>query len=474
MKENYYSWVCLHSTLKKLNMKPKILVLLFIFSITNILTASLYAAEPGSNVAEKQQIVVKGTITDANTGESLPGANVRIKGTDQGVITDINGKFSLEVNNPEAVLVFSFVGYLSEELPISGRSVIDVKLMPDITSLEEIVVVGYGTMKKSDVVTSVTSVKPDKMTQVATNNVGEMLRGRVAGLQVITSDYGPGGASILQIRGKGSVKAKTSPLIIADGIEIGSINDISPEDISSVEVLKDAASQAIYGARASNGVVLITTKRGKAGKINVDYNGYYGWQKVKRYFDVYSPEEYTEMKKESNVAIGLDPMANFTATELESIANEEYVDWEEEITRTAPMSNHNLSISGGNDKTIAYLGLNYQNTDGVVYNTNYTKGAVRLNLDQTVTNWFKIGTNFSYQVGRNEGNNIPQSMLESVRTSPLGRIYNDDGSWRVSPTSTTAQENRNPIPDIYNVENVSTSQNDIETIVSGFYAYKRD
>jgi TonB-linked SusC/RagA family outer membrane protein len=419
----------------------------------------------------QQQKAVSGKVTDSS-GAAMPGVSIVVKGTTTGTISDASGNFNLP-NVPEnATLVFSFVGMKTQEVAVGGKSTINVKLEEETFDIDEVVAVGYGVQKKSDLVTSVASVKAEKMTKVATTNVGEMLRGRVAGLQVTTTDNGPGGTSTFQIRGKGSVKAKTSPLIIADGIEIGAINDINPEDIASVEVLKDAASQAIYGARASNGVILITTKRGKAGKTNVDYNSYYGWQRVQRFFDVYSPEEYTAMKKEGNVATGIDPMANFTDTEKASIANGQYIDWEKEITRVAAMSNHNLSISGGTDKTVAFLGLNYQNTDGVVYNSNYQKGSIRLNLDQTLNSWFKIGTNFSYQVGNKEGTNVGQSMLESVRTSPLGRIRNDDGSYRISPTATTAQENRNPVVDIYNVENISTSQNDIETIFLDFTPFK--
>jgi TonB-linked SusC/RagA family outer membrane protein len=438
-------------------LKKTFLLLLFLI----IGTSGIYA-----------QGKISGTVSDATNGQPIIGANVLVEGTTTGAITDINGKFSLDIPKSDAVLIVSFLGYIKQSVNVNGRSVLEIKLPADVALLDEVVVVGYGTMKKSDVVTSVTSVKAEKLTRVATTNVAEMLRGKVSGVQVTTIDNAPGGQSSIQIRGKGSVRAKTSPLIIADGIEIGAINDINPEDIASVEVLKDAASQAIYGARASNGVILITTKRGKSGKTSIDYHGYYGFQKVKRFFDVYSPEEYTAMKSEGNVAIGLAPMVNFTATELESIANNQYIDWEKEITRTAPMANHNFSVSGGNDKTVAFLGLNYQNTDGVVYNTNYKKGSIRLNLDQTINKWLKIGTNLSYQVGTNTGTNVPNSMLESVRTSPLGKIYNDDGSWRVSPTSTTAQENRNPVVDIYNVENVSTSQNDIETLFLDFTPIK--
>jgi TonB-linked SusC/RagA family outer membrane protein len=414
---------------------------------------------------------VTGTVTDEK-GITLPGVSIQVDGTTIGTVTDVNGKYSIELPGEKGVLVFSFIGYTPQKIEVQAGATLNVKMVMEAQNLDEVIVVGYGTMKKSDVVTSVTSVKADKLTRVATTNVGEMLRGKVSGVQVTTSDNGPGGTSILQIRGKGSVKARTTPLIIADGIEIGAINDINPDDIASVEILKDAASQAIYGARASNGVVLITTKRGKSGKTNVDYSAFYGWQKVQRFFDVYSPEEYIAMKKEGNIAIGLDPMANFTETEKASIANNEYIDWEKEITRTASMSNHNLSISGGTDKTTAFLGMNFQNTNGVVYNTNFKKGSVRLNVDQVITKWAKIGTNISYQVGQNNGTSVSNGMLESVRTSPLGRIYNDDGSWRISPTSTTAQENKNPVVDIYNVDNVSTSQNDIESFFVDFTPVK--
>ena len=249
-------------------------------------------------------------------------------------------------------------------MSFSGNEPLKIILKQSPSVLDDVVVIGYGTQRKSDVISSVTTVKPDKMTRNVTLDVGEMLRGKAAGVYVTTSDAGPGGASNILIRGRSSISAGTNPIVIADGVRIGSINDLNPSDIESVEILKDAAAQAIYGARASNGVILITTKRGKAGKLTVDYSGYYGSQTAKRNFDVYSGSEFAQLKREADRAVNKNIMRSdaliFSADELAAIAENRSIDWSGQVMQPARIQNHDLSFSAGNEKTKIYVGTNYQ------------------------------------------------------------------------------------------------------------------
>ena len=244
----------------------KTYVYLLMCAVLVIVAMPLSAQNISSGTANQQ---ITGLVTD-DKGEPLIGANVVLKGSSSiGVITDLDGKFSLDAPL-QGTLQISYIGFHAQEIAINGKNHLTVKLQEDSNTLDDVVVVGYGVMKKSDVISSVTTIKTDKMTKAATLDIGEMLRGRAAGLKITTSENaGTGGSSNIQIRGTNSISGGTTPIVVADGVVIGSINDVNPNDIASVEILKDAAAQAIYGARAANGVILLTTKRGEAGKARV-------------------------------------------------------------------------------------------------------------------------------------------------------------------------------------------------------------
>lgn len=413
-----------------------------------------------------QNKIITGKVTD-NSGEALPGVTIVEKGTTNGTVTRPDGNFSLSVSSDASVLVFSYIGMETQEVNIGGQSSVNVNMQTSNIGLEEVVAVGYGVQKKSDLISSVTSVKAEELTKVVTLDVGEMLRGKAAGVYVTTADAGPGGSSNIQIRGKGSLAAGTAPIIIADGVQIGAINDINPGDITSVEILKDAAAQAIYGARASNGVILITTKRGKAGETKVNYSGYYGIQNVHKNFDVYSPEEYANLKREAYRANNKgefgDDSKVFGAIELESLQNEAYIDWEEIVIGSGAIQNHDLSVSGGTGNTKIYVSANYQDQKGVVPNTDFTKGMLRFNLDQTINSWLKMGLNTSLSLSKSNDPGLLGILNETVRSSPLGKVYEDDGvTLRVHPTG--FQENWNPLNDLYETSLVKNSRNDLVNI----------
>ncbi len=409
-----------------------------------------------------EQTTITGIVTDEN-GMGLPGVSILVKGTTKGSNSNNNGSYSIDVPNDKAILIFSFIGYTKQEILISNRTVINIVMASDNMSLDEVVVVGYGTQKKSDIISSVATIKPDRMTKMATLDVGEMLRGKAAGVFVTTSDAGPGGSSNIQIRGKGSINGSTNPYILADGIPIGSINDINPADIESVEVLKDASAQAIYGARASNGVILITTKRGKSGALKINYDSYYGIQNAKRNFDVYSGAEFAALKREADRAVNLGVLRTdnliFSASELEAIAANRNIDWTGEVFKNAAIHNHNLSIATGTEKTKLYVGLNYQNMTGIVPNTNIDKGTLRVNFDQTLSSWLKIGANTSFQLSGSSDPDVGYQVRLAVTASPLGNIYNPDGSYNVRPGGN--QESFNPLLDLYESTKNKTSRNDI-------------
>lgn len=404
---------------------------------------------------------VSGTIVDEND-DPMPGASILEKGTTNGTISDAEGKFSLNVREG-ATLIISFVGYKRQEIMVNSQSVIQVSLQPDFQSLVEVVVIGYGTKKRDDVITSISSIKTDEILKVPSSDIGEMLRGRAAGVFVTVGDAGPGSSSNILIRGRRSLAGGNAPLVIADGVPVGSINDINPNDIETMDILKDATAQAIYGARAANGVILITTKRGEEGKTSIDYNGYYGMQTVRRNFDVYSPEEFIQLKREAfrteNNGIYRSDREIFTPTELEVMESGEYIDWEEELLEIAPITQHNLSVSSANEKTSVYASLNYLAQDGVVPGTDFQRGTIRLNADQKLTEWLKVGVNTSWQLSQNNTPGTENTLLRSITSSPLGKIYNEDGSLRLNPSG--VQESFNPLLDIETTSTLQDDRNDI-------------
>ncbi|QNA45953.1 SusC/RagA family TonB-linked outer membrane protein [Lacibacter sediminis] len=419
-----------------------------------------------SILAFAQTKTVTGKITSADN-TPLSGATVMLKNSTTSTTTGNKGTFSISVPaNSSGILVITYVGFESREFEIGELTTLDVKLTETSTGLNEVVVVGYGTQKKSDIISSVASIKPEKATRNATLDVGEMLRGKAAGVMITTSDAGPNGSSNILIRGRSSISGGTAPIVIADGVRIGSINDLNPNDIAGIEILKDAAAQAIYGARASNGVILITTKRGKTGKLSVNYNGYYGTQTAKRNFDVYNGQEFAQLKREADRAVNRNIMRSdaliFSADELAAISENRSIDWSGEILKPASIQNHDLSFSAGNEKTKIYVGGNYQHMTGIVPTTNTNKGTVRVNIDQVLTSWLKAGVNTSFQNSVSSDPGVSGIVRQIVTASPLGNIYNADGSYNVRPGGN--QESFNPLLNLKETQNRVTNRNDIINI----------
>lgn len=294
-----------------------------------------------------QGIRITGTVSDAETGETVPGVSVVVEGTTSGTVTDIDGAYTLNIDNGDVTLLYSFIGYLTSKEVVGNRSVIDVALGISVTELEEIVVVGYGTQKKRVVTGAIASVSAAQIEALPITRVEQALQGQTAGVQVTNLSGQPGEAPTVKIRGTGTT-GNASPLYIVDGMALEGIDYLNPSDIESIDVLKDAASAAIYGARAANGVVLITTKSAKDGKLNLTYSGYVGFQNVGKTIDMLNASEYKMIRNEGASNASATATLPFNTNEISA----HDTDWQSEIfEKNAPMSNHNIQVSGGNGKS---------------------------------------------------------------------------------------------------------------------------
>ena len=380
---------------------------------------------------------ITGKVLSADDNMPLPGASVIATGTANGVSTDFDGNFSITVPNNTNNLSVSYIGYKTKNVVITSNT-LTILLIVDTSQLDEVIVVGYGTQRKSDIVNAVAVTDLTKATLSPTSDVNEMLRGRIAGLQV---DVGggtlrPGGTSEIIFRGQGSIEGNVSAIYVVDGIiRDGGIEDIDPDDIESIEFLKDASAQAIYGSRGANGVVLITTKRGKSGKISVNYHGFITTKSIERNFDVYSGQELAQLRREAvrtNRADDTYPNDEdiFSEVELENIANNQFVDWENELVKKGVVNSQAISISGGTESTKVFGSINYFKEEGIIPTSAYTRKTLRLNVDQKLSDKFSV--NFDLNLLNDDTDRAAN--VNVITTSPLGSAYNDDGSIKQFPS----------------------------------------
>jgi TonB-linked SusC/RagA family outer membrane protein len=375
---------------------------------------------------EKLQVAdltVKGTVTDEK-GEKLPGVNITIKGSNKGTSTNSNGDFTLNVSSEKAVLVFSFVGYESKEIQLNNKTNINVVLKTDVKALEEVVVVGYGTAKKKDLTGAVSSVNVEDTRLQPNTNAAQILRGTTAGVQV-TDNGRPGQAGTIRIRGINSISASTAPLIVLDGIIYagGSLSDINPSDIETIDILKDASSTAIYGSLAANGVIEITTKKGKSGKPKFTFNNYIGVSDYAFLPKYLSAEKYLAARKDAELAAG-GPVP-FQPIELENIAAGKIIDPFEVIRQDAPISNYELSVAGKTEKVNYFFSGAYMDAKSPVRGDNFSRISSRLNLGVQATDWLKLGINSGYSSRDDSG--IRANLLATTYLAPYGSIYMPDG-----------------------------------------------
>ena len=381
------------------------------------------------SVPVQQQNFVTGTVTDASTNEPLPGVNIVIKGTTIGALTDVNGKYKIpEVDLKSSILVFSFIGYTTKEVIVAGRSIIDQALEAELTGLDEVVVIGYGTQRKADLTGSITQVSTDELTASPAFNIQSSLKGRVSGVFVSESDGTPGANISIRIRGDNSIIGSNEPLYVVDGMALGGIDNLNPSDIASISILKDASSTAIYGSRAANGVVVITTKKGVKGMTGrIEINSYYGMQKeLKRYYSL-DAEQYAIASNEWLKNEGQEPY--FSQSEIDALG--EGTDWWAEFIKPASVQSHTLNFSGGGENTTYSWSINYFDQTGLMINTGAKRGNTRLNLTHDVNNRVKLGLNLV--LSRREVDQVPfnnaawhDGLLGSPPTLP---VKDEDGNY---------------------------------------------
>ena len=362
-----------------------------------------------------QTITVKGVVKDMN-GEALIGVSVLQVGTNNGTLTDISGKYEIKVDKATS-LSFSYVGYEKKVISVAGKTNIDVVLSDNNKSLNEVVVVGYGTQRKEAVTGSVASVKGDVLKEIPAGNITQALQGRVAGLDLQQNDTRPGATLQIRIRGTRSLSADNNPLIVLDGIPFsGSISDISPDDIKSVDILKDASATAIYGSRGANGVILITTNKGSKGAApHVNYSGTYGVGEA-IYYPMMNSTEFNALR----TASGRYP------TNGVDESNDVNTNWQSLFYRNSIVQSHDLSVSGGNEKGNYKFGANFYTNQAVIPGQDYTRYAIRGSADQEIGNYIRIG--FTSNTNFNVTNGASLGMYGVISMSPIANPYNADGS----------------------------------------------
>jgi TonB-linked SusC/RagA family outer membrane protein len=378
---------------------------------------------------QAQTLTIKGTVSDASNNTPLPGVNVIVQGTNTGTVTDLDGNYSISAD-PGQILEFSMIGYIKEKYEITDQTVIDVLLSQDVTKLEEVVVVGYGTQKKSDLTGAVAVVNTEDLEKKSSPNIANLLQGTASGVQV-TGNYVPGGVPDVKIRGISSF-GSSSPLYIIDGVPIsntvnidggqfmgrapvvsGGLKDFNPSDIESVQVLKDASACAIYGARGANGVVIITTKRGGEGKMKVSYSGSYGWQKFDNFIPMTNTAQFQEVHNLARLNSGQTIAAANDSTSPDYISMDSInTDWQKEFYQPGYTTSHSLSFSGGKENSNYYVGLNYIDEYGIMVGPGprYTRYSVKVNTEQQ-RGRFRLGQSFYY--GRSNQKNLMNSQWEN-------------------------------------------------------------
>mgnify|MGYP000032398916 CR=1 FL=1 len=411
-----------------------------------------------------QTITVKGKVTDAQTGEELPGVNVVIKGTTNGTVTQVDGSYQIEASS-DAILTYSFIGYKAQEISVNGQSEILVALEFETTQLDEVVAIGYGTVKKRDITGSVSSIKGEKLQAIPVASAEQALSGQLAGVQVLATEGSPDAEIKIRVRGGGSITQDNSPLFIVDGFPVNSISDIAPSNIESIDVLKDASSTAIYGSRGANGVIIVTTKSGTEGKISVGYNAYLGFKKIANTLDVLDPYDYVNWQYEYAILDnGMDDLSSYekyfgSYKDIDLYKNQPGNNWQEQVYgRTGEVFNHDLSIMGGTEKMRYAFTYAHIYDKAIMIGSNFNRDNVSLKLNSNPNDKVELAFSVRYADtkisggGANEQNEVSSSdsrLKHSVTYSPipLSGLTTDDtdeeiASYLVNPIIATADNDR--------------------------------
>ncbi len=389
-----------------------------------------------------QQVNISGTVVDEN-GIPLSGANILEKGTTNGTQADFDGNFSLGVSSNDAVLVISFVGYVTQEVSVAGKTEISVTMIEDAAALDEVVVVGYGTQRVKDVTGSVVQVTQENFVKGANTNALQLLDGKAAGVQISQASSAPGGRVDIRVRGLSSINGGNGVLVVVDGVPNGNVDALGPEDIESINILKDASASAIYGARAANGVVIITTKRGRKGALEVSYSTYTAMQSVAEEIDMLNGRQYMEtlnaLDFEANPANATDPNYVPIYTDAEIAAIGEGFNWQDQVFRSGFIHNHQLSLSGGGENSTYYASFNHLDSKGVLRNTGEKRYNARINVNVTPND--KLDIKFNLNVNRTNTdlmplgtNSIRGAVASALLFDPtLDAELNDQGRYKLNP-----------------------------------------
>lgn len=410
--------------------------------LNNLSVANVSLEDSGNRLSATDElseadILVSGTITD-DTGEPLPGVNILVKGTTHGTVTSIDGTYSLNVPE-DATLVISFIGFLTEEVPVNGRSVINMSLMPDILTMDEVVVVGYGTVKRQDLTGSVSQVQMENIQDIPANSVESLLQGRVAGLQVTSSSQDPGAGSTVIIRGASSLRGSKSPLLVVDGFPLGdagNLKQINPSDIVSIDILKDASASAIYGSRGANGVILVTTRKPKSGKTQVSVTQQSTVSQFTSKLNLWrDPVLMAQLNNESRLNGGFQPQyigdinpAGIYYPSIEELSNGSWphnTRWDDIVFRDAPISNNTtVSVSSSNEKTNFSFSGNYFTDKGMYIDDDYSKLGYNLNVDHKLLDNLKLTFSNIFSKGkRNDNGGL------AYWRNPIWPVYDENGGY---------------------------------------------
>ena len=428
-----------------------------------------------ASASEVKQIDISGRITSED-GQGLPGVNVQVKGTGRGTSTDVNGNYKLTLPDANGVvLVFSYVGYVTKEVAVGAQKIIDIRLEADNKTLNEVVVVGYGTQRKRDVTGAVVSVSEATLKEVPAPNLLNQLKGRAAGVSIVSNGSTPGSQASIRIRGNRSITTGNGdgldgPLVVVDGIPFGGLNDINPDDIANLEILKDASATAIFGSRGAGGVILITTKRGKVGKPVLTYDGYHGVTSIMGKYNVMNGAQYAKFKEQSaalNTQGAGTTAYPLTDEEKANLAAGVSTDWQDLMYKQGFNTSHQLGLQGGVENTQYSMGLGYFNETGIMPNQNFDRFTIRATIDQKIGKRVKIGLNtINTLTRRNDpaGGGVP---TELVRLSPLVKPYNEDGTVNLNPKKGTIEAQAvSPLTLISRGDDILSNERSIRTFNS--------
>ncbi len=430
-------------------------------------------------VSESQALhTVTGVVRSAAEGTTMPGVNVIVKGTTTGAATNAEGRYEVDAPSPTDTLVFSAIGYVRLEVPIENRSEINVELEESVEEMGELVVVGYGTQRKSTVTGSISSIDLEETTPLATQRTDQMLQGRASGVMVRNVDAAPGGETTVRIRGMNSIRGGNDALIVVDGMQGRELSSINPNDIANIEILKDASATAIYGSQGANGVVLITTKQGQTGAPQINYSSEIGTSTLARQMDLLNAAQYARHVNMFELAnnVGRDPTPIFSDSEIQQFEQNGGTDWQDVMYRRAMTQNHQLSVSGGTEEMNYYVSGAYLDQEGVLRNSGYNRLSLRANLRADIVDWLRAGVNWS---GSRENDHSPKygSQIDfpnnpvqgAIEFPPTLPVYSDDGSYAQTTPEYGPQTLWNPVA---SAEEPLIDNSDLKTDVRAFLDFQ--